>query len=100
MVLIEILLASESFYMVSTISFTCLVIIEFLNIFTEVVYSFYSVTQNQDGSDYQYSGVAVGVYLGYISDEERHTRDITVFDGLFTRDLDYCWGGMVTTFCV
>jgi hypothetical protein len=37
MICISLLLASESFYMVSTISFTILVIIEFLNIFTEVV---------------------------------------------------------------
>lgn len=36
MILIEVLLGQESFYMTSTISFTCLIIIEFLNIFTEV----------------------------------------------------------------
>jgi hypothetical protein len=38
MILIEVLLGTESFYMISTISFTCLIIIEFLNIFTEVTH--------------------------------------------------------------
>lgn len=36
MILIEVMLGNQSFYMVSTISFTCLVVIEFLNILTEV----------------------------------------------------------------
>ena len=34
MILIDLLVGVESFYMVSTISFTCLIIIEFLNLLT------------------------------------------------------------------
>lgn len=34
MILISVLLPNESFYMVTTVSFTCLILIEFLNVFT------------------------------------------------------------------
>jgi phospholipid-translocating ATPase len=34
MILIDLLVGVESFYMVSTISFTCLIVIEFLNLLT------------------------------------------------------------------
>lgn len=37
MILIDLLVGVESFYMVSTISFSCLIAIEFLNLFTEVM---------------------------------------------------------------
>ena len=38
MILISVFLLSSSFYMVTTVSFTCLILIEFLNVFTEVYF--------------------------------------------------------------
>jgi hypothetical protein len=37
MILMNLLIGVDSFYMVSTISFTCLIFIEFLNLFTQVL---------------------------------------------------------------
>ena len=42
MILITLMLGKESFYMVTTVSFTCLIFIEFLNVFIEVNLSFNS----------------------------------------------------------
>lgn len=36
MILISLFLLDQSFYMVTTVSFTCLILIEFLNVFTEI----------------------------------------------------------------
>jgi phospholipid-translocating ATPase len=44
MILIDLLLGVESFYMISTISFTCLILIEFLNLITAVIITLYSST--------------------------------------------------------
>ena len=36
MIIISIVLMQENFYMITTVSFTCLILIEFLNVFTDV----------------------------------------------------------------
>jgi hypothetical protein len=46
MILIDLLVGLESFYMVNTISFTCLILIEFLNLITSVLTTLLSSTES------------------------------------------------------
>jgi hypothetical protein len=46
MILIDLLVGLESFYMVNTISFTCLILIEFLNLITSVMTTLLSFTES------------------------------------------------------